>query len=40
MDQVAVRAMSGVDIEMSGDVGAALVGILVGELVFRVMEFD
>jgi len=40
VDQVAVRAMSGVEIEMSGEVGAWLIGSLVGVLVLRVMEED
>ncbi len=40
VDQEAVKAMSGVEIEMSGEVGVALVGILVGEFEFRAIELD
>ena len=40
VDQEAVKAMSGVEIEVSGEVGVALVGILVGELEFRAIELD
>ena len=40
VDQEAVKAMSGVDIDRSGEVGLPLVGILVGVLVFRGMEED
>ena len=40
VEQEAVKATSGVDIEISGEVGVALVGILVGVLQFRAIEFD
>ena len=38
--QEAVMAMSGVEIEMSGEVAVAFVGILVGVFVLRAMKED
>ena len=40
VDQEAVMALSGVEIEMSGEVGVAFVGTLVGVFVLRAMEVD
>jgi hypothetical protein len=40
VDQVAVSARSGVDMERSGEVGEEFDGTRVGELVFKVSEED
>ena len=40
VDQDAVMAMSGVKTEVSGEVGVAFVGTLVGVFVLRAMEED